>query len=299
MILAISNEASDTMKNSGVHRAFTVVELVVVIAIITALAALLLPALAKARFTAKKSVCASQLRQVYMMIAAYTGDYATVPPTARTPNQMAFGSGTQTLGFGLLTWNGYCNNQFVLACPDTNYRPGSNQQEPAAPNFGPGYYYYWAVFRQPNTFPMRGVQPYLYGQSVTNSNNKQYGYASSYAYRRCGTQGGYSNTRTMGQLPVSFIACGQQWGGQASGLDAYQNYTHNRLGSNVAYFDGAVNWLDLTKPRDLQGLKTVPANSPINAGCPPGYLPFAYADDYPYEFPAQAFWEAADGNFGK
>lgn len=73
--------------------AFTLIELVVVISVIGILAALLLPALGRAKEQAKLSTCISNLKQVNLAVRLYADDYADGFPTLSVPNPYPNGVG--------------------------------------------------------------------------------------------------------------------------------------------------------------------------------------------------------------
>jgi prepilin-type N-terminal cleavage/methylation domain-containing protein len=117
-------------------RGFTLIELVVVIAIVAILAALLLPALASTKEQSQRAACLSNLRQIGIAIRAYADDnsgnipYGPVSPPFLNPYDFYPSTGAPTslislasgapVGLGLMLQGALASQPKVLFCPGSD-----------------------------------------------------------------------------------------------------------------------------------------------------------------------------------
>lgn len=106
------------------RRFFTLIELLVVIAIIAILASMLLPALNRARTTAKKATCTGNLKQLGQSLILYAGDSGEYFPNNGLPidiwkaaNQYEYVSFYQNPAPFLKLMKPYVPNFLVFNCP--------------------------------------------------------------------------------------------------------------------------------------------------------------------------------------
>lgn len=208
-MIAVSNAARSRIA----PKAFTLIELLIVVAIIAILAGMLLPALQRARESARRADCMSRLRQFGTYAYVYADDYRGFPPfegvsTSRDLTLIRPGGIPMRLS---LMFDSYITDFRIYACP-------TQLREEGAIKFG------W-----PNRMGYFWV-PIGWNQF----------YVTDYI-------GGFRDLRIADHrnAPAIPVMCDEGFDfQQAPPTDTTSHMPTRCEGSNVLFLDGHVNWLN-------------------------------------------------------
>lgn len=226
---------------SARSKAFTLVELLVVIGIIAVLISILLPALSRARTSARRLTCLSMLRQIQTASLNYAsssnGWYFPIFPrfnqTALTPSTLSWAEDPTVRRYiGLLPFEPvyYAEAQGGYICPDAAYTrqtPNPNGSFNMRNSYGANYTEFmdW-TFKDIYLYPSTGTPPVwaAYRQNRVNNSSQKLAWADSLSPAiRVTNSSGY--TAEGSYSPNDKIA-----------------YRHLN-GVNIAFFDGHAEWM--------------------------------------------------------
>lgn len=190
---------------------FTLIELLLVVAIIAVLAAVLLPALGAAKRSAYNILCKGNLRQQYVCVSLYVTDLKMLPPSMQ-PNYGYCYSTYYTgewVRMGVVFDNGYVKSAKIFCCPLKQiYRSRSSVAKFLAD--GKTSHYCWRDWQANSTF----------GRMAVSARNVS---ASSYS----------NQVKTS---RIAFIA--DTFGAWQNGL--HIDYAQDGSGYNILMTDGSV-----------------------------------------------------------
>ncbi|BCM88892.1 hypothetical protein IAD21_00734 [Abditibacteriota bacterium] len=223
------------------HKAFTLIELLIVIAIIAILAAILFPVFARTRENARRASCQSNLKQIGLGMLQYAQDYD------ETYSGSYKNSPNGRIHWGELIFP-YTKSSQIYICPSNTSLMTNNglNNQATNPNTYKGVSYSYncitipTVIGSPDGWDWNGAPlallPHVAQTILLTEGNV--------------ANGGQDNTWTTQLTDINGSFYGQTWTGTPDDTVAAgnKNMDHRHLdGGNILWYDGHVKWAKNTR----------------------------------------------------